>query len=40
MLIRDGSKNTAMKPYGKKLTPHPDWDVVNYLRSIGPAKSH
>jgi mono/diheme cytochrome c family protein len=40
VLIRDGSKNTAMKPYGKKLTTHQIWDVVNFVRSIGPAKSH
>jgi mono/diheme cytochrome c family protein len=40
VLIRDGSKNTAMKPYGKKLTTHQLWDVVNFVRSIGPAKSH
>jgi hypothetical protein len=25
-----------MKPYGRKMTTHQLWDVVNYLRSIGP----
>ena len=40
VLIRDGSKNTAMKAYGKKLSTHQLWDVVNFVRSIGPAKSH
>jgi mono/diheme cytochrome c family protein len=35
-VIRDGVKTTAMKPYGKKLTTHQLWDVVNYVRSIGP----
>lgn len=40
VLIRDGSKNTAMKPFGKKLTTPQIWNVVNYIRSLGPAKSH
>jgi len=40
LVIHDGAKNTAMKPYGSKLTAHQIWDVVNYVRSIGPAKSH
>jgi len=35
-VIRDGVKNTGMKPYARKLTTHQIWDVVNYLRSIGP----
>jgi mono/diheme cytochrome c family protein len=39
-LIRDGAKGTGMKAYSRKLTPHQIWDVVNYIRSIGPAKSH
>jgi mono/diheme cytochrome c family protein len=37
VVIRDGVKNSGMKPYGRKLTTHEIWDVVNYLRSIGPA---
>ena len=40
LVIHDGAKNTGMKPYGSKLTTHQIWDVVNYIRSIGPAKSH
>ncbi len=36
VVIRDGIKNTGMKPYAKKLTAHQMWDVVNYVRSIGP----
>jgi len=40
LVIRDGSKNTGMKGFGKKVTAHQIWDVVNYIRSIGPAKSH
>jgi mono/diheme cytochrome c family protein len=39
-LIRDGAKGTGMKAYSRKLTSHQIWDVVNYIRSIGPAKSH
>jgi high-affinity iron transporter len=39
-LIRSGVKGTGMKAYGRKLTTHQVWDVVNYIRSIGPAKSH
>ena|SRR5256885_14950152 len=40
LVIHDGAKNTGMKAFGKKLTPHQIWDVVNYIRSIGPTKSH
>jgi mono/diheme cytochrome c family protein len=39
-VIRDGVKGTDMKAFGSKMTAHELWDVVNYLRSIGPAKSH
>ena len=40
-VIRSGVARTGMKPYGRKLTEHQIWDVVNYIRSIGPApKSH
>ena len=35
--IRDGAKGTGMKSYRRKLTTHEIWDVVNYIRSIGPA---
>ena len=34
VVIRDGVKNTGMKPYGRKMTTHQIWDVVNYLRSM------
>jgi cbb3-type cytochrome c oxidase subunit III len=40
VLIRDGSKGTGMKGYKSKLTEHQIWDVVNYVRSLGPVKSH
>jgi len=36
VVIRDGVKNTGMKPYGRKMTTHQIWDVVNYLRSLSP----
>jgi mono/diheme cytochrome c family protein len=38
-LIRGGVKGTGMKAYGRRLTTHQVWDVVNYIRSLGPAKS-
>jgi mono/diheme cytochrome c family protein len=40
LVIHDGAKNTAMKPYASKLTEHQIWDVVNYVRTLGPTKSH
>jgi len=36
-VIRDGVKNTGMKPYARKLTTHQIWDVVNYVRSLAKA---
>jgi mono/diheme cytochrome c family protein len=36
VVIRDGVKNTGMKPFARKVKTHQIWDVVNYLRSIGP----
>ena len=41
-LIRDGSKGTGMKGFNSKLTQHQLWDVVNFVRTLGPppAKSH
>ncbi len=40
VVIRDGVKGTGMKSFAKKMTTHEMWDVVNYLRSIGPKPSH
>jgi mono/diheme cytochrome c family protein len=40
LVIRDGAKGTGMKPFSKKMTARQIWNVVNYLRTIGPAKSH
>jgi len=36
-VIRDGVKNTGMKPFARKLTTHQIWDVVNYVRSLNKA---
>jgi high-affinity iron transporter len=36
MVIRDGVKDTGMKAFGSRMTTHQMWDVLNYLRSIGP----
>ena len=42
LVIRDGAKNTEMKAFNSKMTTHQIWDVVNYVRTLGPkpAKSH
>jgi len=37
--IHGGIKTAGMRAYSPKLTDHQIWDVVNYLRSIGPKKS-
>lgn len=36
-VISEGAAKTGMKAYGHKLTEHQIWDVINYVRSIGPA---
>jgi len=33
-LIRDGSKNTAMKGFASKMTTNDIWNVVNYIRTL------
>jgi mono/diheme cytochrome c family protein len=35
-LIHDGSKGTGMRGYGTRLKPEDIWNVVNYLRTLGP----
>jgi mono/diheme cytochrome c family protein len=35
-VIRNGVPRTAMKGFASKMTEHEIWDVINYLRSIGP----
>jgi mono/diheme cytochrome c family protein len=39
-VIKDGVKGTGMKSFNSKLTTHQIWDVVNYIRTLSPAKSH
>jgi mono/diheme cytochrome c family protein len=36
-LIRDGSKDTGMRAYAARMKPDDIWNVVNYLRTLGPA---
>jgi mono/diheme cytochrome c family protein len=36
-LIRDGAKNAGMKAFRGALTDRQMWDLVNYIRSLGPA---
>jgi putative ABC transport system permease protein len=33
-LIRDGSKNTAMKGFASKMTTNDLWNVVNFIRTL------
>jgi mono/diheme cytochrome c family protein len=35
-LIRDGSKGTGMRAYAARMKPDDIWNVVNYLRTLGP----
>ena len=35
-VIHDGSKGTSMKGYTSRMTERELWDLVNYLRSLGP----
>jgi mono/diheme cytochrome c family protein len=35
-VVHDGVKNTGMRAFGHKMTAHQMWDVVNYVRSLGP----
>jgi mono/diheme cytochrome c family protein len=37
-LIRDGAKNTGMKAFRGALTDRQMWDLVNFIRSIGPGR--
>jgi mono/diheme cytochrome c family protein len=41
-IIRDGSPQTGMRGYGSRIPANDIWNLVNYVRSIGPktAKSH
>jgi mono/diheme cytochrome c family protein len=35
-VIRNGVPKTSMSAYSKKITERETWDVVNFLRSLGP----
>jgi mono/diheme cytochrome c family protein len=35
-LIRDGVKRTSMRAYGDKIATGDIWNLVNYVRSLGP----
>lgn len=39
-VIKTGIKGTGMRAFNSKLTEKQIWDVVNYVRSLGPTKSH
>jgi mono/diheme cytochrome c family protein len=38
-LIRDGSKGTGMRGYAARMKPDDMWNVVNYLRTLGPTSA-
>jgi mono/diheme cytochrome c family protein len=38
-LIRDGARNAGMKGYRGVLTDRQMWDLVNYIRALGPKSS-
>jgi cbb3-type cytochrome c oxidase subunit III len=38
-VLRDGIRTTPMKSFKSKMTEHELWDVVNYVRSLGPTRS-
>jgi mono/diheme cytochrome c family protein len=41
-IIRDGSQPTGMRAYGSRIPANDIWNLVNYVRSLGPktTKSH
>jgi mono/diheme cytochrome c family protein len=41
-VIRDGSKQTGMRAYGSRIPTNDLWNLVNYVRTLGPktTKSH
>jgi mono/diheme cytochrome c family protein len=39
-LIRDGSKGTGMRGYASRMKTEDIWNVVNYLRTLGPKSAH
>lgn len=39
VLIRDGSKQTGMRAYGSRMAINDLWNIVNYVRALGPKSS-
>jgi mono/diheme cytochrome c family protein len=41
-IIRDGAKQSGMRGYGSRIPANDIWNLVNYVRSLGPktTKSH
>jgi mono/diheme cytochrome c family protein len=35
-VIRDGAKQTGMRAYGSRIATNDIWNLVNYVRSLGP----
>ena len=35
-IIRDGSKQTGMRAYGSRIPTNDIWNLVNYVRTLGP----
>ena len=35
-VIRDGSKQTSMRGYGGRIPTNDIWNIVNYVRTLGP----
>lgn len=38
-LIRDGSKGTGMRGFGSRMKAEDLWNVVNYLKTLGPTSA-
>ena len=35
-VIRDGAKQTGMRAYGSRIPTNDIWNLVNYVRTLGP----
>ena len=36
VVIRDGVQGTGMRPYGSRISTNDLWNIVNYIRTLGP----
>ena len=36
ILNRDGARQTGMRPYGSSIVTNDIWNIVNYVRTLGP----